>query len=160
MEKKFERSVGQSDRNEHLINKCIGQRIKYRRVSKGLSQENLGGKLGLSYQQVQKYENGSNRVSAARLYVVSKILDVTIQFFFFELQLLDDMEKHKEHNKTNFLKDERVALFVADILSNTEKVQLNKAFGDIKNPVARRCVVNLIKILASRKEGKTSTALE
>ena len=63
----------------------VGQRMKLRRTMMGMSQERLGEKLGLTFQQVQKYERGVNRVSASRLYDLSRVLDVPISFFFDDL---------------------------------------------------------------------------
>lgn len=74
-----------SERGSGKINPVdayVGSQIKLRRTVLGMSQDHLGGELGVSFQQVQKYENGSNRVAASRMYDVARILDVPVGFFF------------------------------------------------------------------------------
>jgi len=68
----------------HPIDVMVGKRIRMRRIQLGLSQTELGKKLGVTFQQVQKYENGANRVSCSRLYETSTALDVPISFFFMD----------------------------------------------------------------------------
>jgi transcriptional regulator with XRE-family HTH domain len=60
----------------------VGQRVRLRRGLLGMSQEKLGGSLGLTFQQIQKYESGANRIGSSRLYKLSKVLDVNVSFFF------------------------------------------------------------------------------
>ena len=72
-------------KNPNPIDVHVGSRVRMRRMLVGLSQEKLGERLGLTFQQVQKYEKGSNRVSASRLYQMAQILGVPVQFFFEEL---------------------------------------------------------------------------
>src|SRR5215470_7479707 len=68
----------------HPIDVMVGKRIRLRRVQLGLSQTELGQKLGVTFQQIQKYENGANRVSCSRLYETANALDVPISFFFMD----------------------------------------------------------------------------
>lgn len=68
--------------NGHPVDVHVGARLRLRRILLGLSQEKLGEALGLSFQQVQKYERGSNRVSASRLWQIAKVLEVPVSFFF------------------------------------------------------------------------------
>ena len=72
-------------KNPNPIDVHVGSRVRMRRMLVGLSQEKLGERLGLTFQQVQKYEKGSNRVSASRLYQMAQILGVPVQFFFEDL---------------------------------------------------------------------------
>src|SRR3954471_25011680 len=67
------------------VDKHVGKRIRMRRLMSGMSQATLGGKLGVTFQQVQKYENGSNRIGASRLYHIAQVLDVPPAFFFEDL---------------------------------------------------------------------------
>jgi hypothetical protein len=67
------------------IDAHVGQRVRLRRILLGLSQERLGEAIGLTFQQIQKYERGTNRISASRLWELSTVLDVPVQFFFGEL---------------------------------------------------------------------------
>ena len=101
----------------------VGSRIRLRRTLLGMSQERLGEALGLTFQQVQKYETGVNRVSASRLFDLSRVLDVPIGFFF------DD---------------------VPDVvLSRRETVELVGAYYRILDPAVRQRVLDLIKSLGS-----------
>jgi len=68
----------------HPIDVMVGKRIRLRRVQRGLSQTELGQKLGVTFQQIQKYENGANRVSCSRLYETANALEVPIGFFFMD----------------------------------------------------------------------------
>ena len=68
----------------------VGSRVRLRRMMMGMSQEKLGEQMGLTFQQIQKYERGINRVSASRLYELARVLGVTVQFFFEEIQLGQD----------------------------------------------------------------------
>jgi len=117
-----------------------------RRMLIGLSQEKLGEKLGLTFQQVQKYEKGSNRVSASRLFQMAQILDVPVQFFFEDLPAGLDMptaggfaEPGEQESITGFL-------------NSSEGLQLNRAFAEIASPEVRRRVVELVKTLAAQNK--------
>ena len=68
------------------VDKYVGSRVRMRRIMLGMSQEKLGEQMGLTFQQIQKYERGINRVSASRLYELGRVLGVTVQFFFDEVQ--------------------------------------------------------------------------
>lgn len=79
---------GEDDRAR--VDAAIGERIRRRRVELGLTQEQLACKLGLSYQQIQKYERGANRISASRLYALARRLDVAPGYFFADLEIAND----------------------------------------------------------------------
>jgi transcriptional regulator with XRE-family HTH domain len=79
-------------RDPNYIDVHVGHRIRMRRQFVGMSQEKLGELLGITFQQVQKYEKGSNRISASRLYFTAKILGVPVQFFFDDLPGVDERE--------------------------------------------------------------------
>lgn len=113
-----------------------------RRMLVGMSQEKLGEQLGLTFQQVQKYEKGSNRIGASRLWHLAQILDVPVHFFFEGLQ-------EKEGRQPAFA--ERVQRkYMLDFVQSTESVHLVKAFTGIRNPRTRRAVVNLVRALADK----------
>jgi len=120
----------------------VGHRVRMRRVLAGLSQEKLGDQLGLTFQQVQKYEKGSNRVSASRLYQIARILDVPVSFFF------DDLPDMASGNETRGFSEASSENVVMDFLSSSEGLQLNKAFAEIKEPAVRRKIVELVKSIA------------
>jgi transcriptional regulator with XRE-family HTH domain len=127
------------------IDKHVGSRVRMRRVLIGMSQEKLGEALGLTFQQVQKYEKGTNRIGASRLQQISNILDVPVSFFF------EGAPGGEDANKTG-LSDSGSSAYVVDFLSTTEGLQLNKAFVKIKDPKVRRRVVDLVATLSGSDE--------
>ncbi len=107
----------------------------------GMSQEKLGEALGVTFQQVHKYEKGNNRIGASRLQEFSRILDGPVSFFFEDAPRAET-ETHcgfEEAGKSNY---------VVDFLSTSEGLQLNPAFITIKDEKIRRKIVNLVKILS------------
>lgn len=117
-----------------------------RRMLVGLSQEKLGERLGLTFQQVQKYEKGSNRVSASRLYQMAQILGVPVQFFFEDLP---EQAKGEFGNSGGFSESSQETM-IMDFLSSSEGLQLNKALSEISDASVRRKVVELVKAIAGQ----------
>lgn len=109
-----------------------------RRILAGLSQEKLGDALGLTFQQVQKYEKGSNRIGASRLQQISKILKVPPSFFFENAPTGEAFASEGLAESTNMV----------DFLSTVEGLQLNKSFASIKDPKVRRKIVELVTSIA------------
>jgi transcriptional regulator with XRE-family HTH domain len=120
----------------------VGSRVRVRRVLVGLSQEKLGEALELTFQQVQKYEKGTNRISASRLHKISQILEVPVQFFF-------EGVPETEHANSFGFSESSSKLPIMDFLNSAEGLQLNKAFAEIHSPAVRRKIVELVKALAS-----------
>ena len=123
----------------------VGSRIRLRRTLLGMSQERLGESLGLTFQQVQKYERGVNRVGASRLFDLSRVLDVPISFFF------DDMPDSLAANfggtstrRMNAHSDSQDP-FGDDTLSRRETLELVRAYYRITDPAVRKRVFDLIK---------------
>jgi transcriptional regulator with XRE-family HTH domain len=109
----------------------------------GMSQERLGEQLSLTFQQVQKYEKGSNRIGASRLFQISQILGVPVQFFY------DDMGGARAgHGFAEDGPQENLMEFV----STPEGVSLNRAFSRIADPQLRRRVLDLVRALAGEGE--------
>ena len=123
----------------------VGGRIRLRRNMLGMSQEKLGESLGITFQQIQKYEKGTNRVGASRLQAIAQILSVPVAFFFEDAPSADGIE-HKG------LAEDSSTSFVVDFLSSAEGLQLNRAFARISNPKVRRKVIELAKVLADDEE--------
>lgn len=119
----------------------VGSRIRLRRNMLGFSQEKLGENLGITFQQIQKYEKGTNRVGASRLQAISTILSVPVSFFF------EDAPGSGETNKSGFA-EENDATYVVDFLNSNEGVQLTRAFTRISDPKVRRKIIDLVKSLA------------
>lgn len=90
-----------NDTDMKTMDKNVGKRIRIRRIEKGLTQQHLANSIGLSYQQIQKYETGSNRVSAGRLFFIAKILEAPLSYFYQELSIelgnqLNDRAKKRD----------------------------------------------------------------
>jgi transcriptional regulator with XRE-family HTH domain len=121
--------------NTHSIDKAIGGRLKMYRQRANISQTALGKHLGVSFQQVQKYENGTNRVSAATLIKISRFLNVAIS----ELMVIDNQQPAS----TGSSKD------LARFAKSSEGRSLIHGFMAIDDPLLRRHIVGLVKALAS-----------
>lgn len=119
----------------------VGSRIRLRRNMLGFSQEKLGENLGITFQQIQKYEKGTNRVGASRLQAISTILSAPVSFFF------EDAPGSGEAGQGGFA-EENDATYVVDFLNSNEGVQLTRAFTRISDPKVRRKIIDLVKSLA------------
>lgn len=119
----------------------VGRRVRLRRTLLGLSQEKLGEALGLTFQQVQKYERGTNRIGSSRLYMLSHILDVPISFFF------DDMDSDVVNG--HGLAEGGQAGFEADQLARRESLELVRAYYRIQEPAVRKRIFELVKSIAA-----------
>ena len=123
----------------------VGHRVRLRRVLVGMSQERLGELLGLTFQQVQKYEKGVNRIGAGRLYEIAGILGVPISFFY------DGMEE-AEFPEAAPLGGPHESPPAMEFLSSADGIQLGLAFARIKDPNVRRKILDLVRSLG--KEGE------
>jgi transcriptional regulator with XRE-family HTH domain len=126
------------------IDALVGNRVRLRRMLIGMSQERLGEHLGLTFQQVQKYEKGVNRIGAGRLYQVAHILGVPINYFYEGVV--------EQTNRTNAVNDDVPNPPVMEFLSSGEGLQLTLAFMRIKDGKVRKRVIDLIKSLADGVE--------
>ena len=117
----------------------VGKRIRMRRMQSGLSQSQLGNALGITFQQVQKYEKGSNRVSASKLQTMANFLKVPVSFFFEGGPTEPNGKKSATSPEFTF----------ADLLSTSDGVALCTAFDKIESRAVRKAVVALIETLAS-----------
>ncbi len=131
-------------KNPNPIDVHVGNRVRMRRMLVGMSQEKLGDALGLTFQQVQKYEKGANRVSASRLYQMASTLGVPIQFFF------DDMPLATQDANSDGLAESNNAGLLMDFLNSSEGFQLGRAFSTIEDPNIRRKVLELVKSLSTK----------
>ncbi len=122
------------------IDKHVGSRVRMRRVLIGMSQERLGGALGLTFQQVQKYEKGTNRIGASRLQQIAGVLSVPPAFFF------EDMPNSDNAAEAGFAEEGGGS--VVDFLSTAEGLTLNKAFVRIKEARIRKRIIDLVTALA------------
>lgn len=128
------------------IDRHVGSRVRMRRMLVGMSQEKLGEALGLTFQQVQKYEKGTNRISASKLQHIAKILAVPVEFFF------DGAPVSDSAGYVSGVAESESAGYVSDFLSTSEGVQLTRAFVRIRDPRVRRRVIDLVSVLAGEEE--------
>ena len=124
----------------------VGSRIRLRRTLLGFSQEKLGDAIGLTFQQVQKYERGTNRVGASRLYDLSRVLDVSIQFFYDDMR--DDVAEQAPRLRAG-LAETPTLNFEVDPMARRETLELVRAYYKIKDPTVRKRVFELCKAMAS-----------
>ena len=120
----------------------VGSRIRLRRNMLGMSQEKLGERLGITFQQIQKYEKGTNRVGASRLQAIANILGVPVAFLF------EDMPGAEPAATGGFSEDASTA-FALEFCTSAEGLQLNRAFVKITDAKVRRKIIELVKTLAS-----------
>ncbi|MES1197598.1 MAG: helix-turn-helix transcriptional regulator [Pseudomonadota bacterium] len=130
------------ERAANAIDRRLGQRVRTRRLEIGMSQERLAEVLGVTFQQVQKYEKGVNRIAASRLFDISSALDMSIARFFEGLS----------PRSRGVAEDE--ADFVQDALATPEGMQLMSLYASIKSGKVRRRVVELVRALAEEEAEK------
>lgn len=123
----------------NTIDAQVGNRVRIRRMLIGMSQEKLGDLLGLTFQQVQKYEKGINRIGAGRLFEIAHILDVPVDFFY-------DGVGTPSHGLAE------ASAPVMEFVSSNEGLQLSLAFMKIKDAKVRKRVLDLVKSLAEEED--------
>jgi transcriptional regulator with XRE-family HTH domain len=128
-------------RRANPIDVHVGSRVRLRRMLLGMSQEKLGEHLGLTFQQIQKYEKGINRIGASRLYDLSKVLSVPVQFFYEELPVAVG-------DAVGGFADRPAESYAVEFLGSREGLELNKAFARITDPRVRRSIVELVRAFA------------
>ncbi len=118
----------------HQIDIHVGKRLRSRRLVLGLSQEKLGDHLGITFQQIQKYEKGTNRISASKLQAAAGVLGVPVTYFFQDQQVpATDLQEVDE---------------IGAFLLSRDGVTLNRAFTSIKSKKVRQTIITLTKALA------------
>lgn len=123
----------------------VGSRVRLRRMVIGMSQEKLGERMGLTFQQIQKYEKGTNRIGASRLFQLSQILDVPVQFFFEDAPL--NMMGRAAGSAAGFA-ESKTETYLLDFLNSRDGLELNRAFVKITDPKVRKRVVELVRALS------------
>lgn len=122
------------------VDKHVGSRVRMRRMMIGMSQEKLGENLGITFQQIQKYEKGTNRIGASRLQHISTVLGVSVAFFFEGIPSIAP-------GAAGFAEDASPA-YVSDFLATSEGIALTRAFLKIPDSKVRRRIVDLVEALA------------
>ena len=128
-------------RRANPIDVHVGSRVRLRRMLLGMSQEKLGEHLGLTFQQIQKYEKGINRIGASRLFDLSRVLAVPVQFFYEELPVAGGAT-------AGGFAERPAESYAVEFLGSREGLELNKAFARISDPRVRRSIVELVRAFA------------
>ena len=129
----------------HPVDIHVGSRVRLRRTELGISQEKLAAELGLTFQQVQKYERAANRISASRLFQMGKVLDVKIPFFY---------EGYSDAGAPSGFAEPPAEAFQSDLLQRRDTIELFKAFYAIDDAALRRRLLDLAKTLVAGGEPK------
>lgn len=139
-------------RRPNPIDAHVGSRVRLRRMLLGMSQEKLGELLGLTFQQVQKYEKGVNRIGASRLFDLSHVLGVTVQFFYDEMPNAVGSSGAAQPG----VAERPTEPYVVDGAGTRDGLELSKAFARISDARVRRAMVELAKSLATEPESGNS----
>jgi transcriptional regulator with XRE-family HTH domain len=125
------------------VDKYVGSRVRMRRIMLGMSQEKLGEALGLTFQQVQKYEKGTNRIGASRIQQISGILQVPVSFLF--------EGGPGGHAGADGSSEATSPSYVSDFLATSEGLTLTRAFTRISDTKLRRSIVDMVEQIAARE---------
>lgn len=129
----------------HPVDTHVGSRVKLRRMILGMSQDSLGKSLGLTFQQVQKYEKGVNRIGASRLFELSDLLEVPIQYFY---------DGYGDGDSANGFAEPDVAEAFMELVNSPDGVHLCRYFAEIKDTQVKKRVLDLVKSIAETDMGK------
>lgn len=134
----------------HPVDYYVGRRLRSRRTMLGMSQENLGASVGITFQQIQKYERGLNRIGASRLYEFARILDVPISYFFEDMTGATGIAQEAQGAiQPQAGLAEAGDVFHYEKMGNKEILTLVRSYYDIDDPQVRKKVLSLIKSLAA-----------
>ncbi len=125
----------------------IGKKLRQLRNVKGISQDSLASEAGITFQQVQKYEKGVNRISASRLFDFSKILNVDVKIFFDPI-IAEDANLNSESSAFAFNEDESATFVKQDIFESKETINLVREYYKITDPAKRKNVLEVIKAMS------------
>jgi transcriptional regulator with XRE-family HTH domain len=125
------------------IDKHVGSRVRMRRMMIGMSQEKLGEKLGITFQQIQKYEKGTNRIGASRLQQIATVLAVPVSFFFEGAPVPETIGGP--------ISEPASPAYVSDFLATADGLALTKAFMKVKDAKVRRRIVDLVEAMVAEE---------
>jgi transcriptional regulator with XRE-family HTH domain len=128
------------------IDKHVGARVRMRRMMISMSQEKLGEKLGITFQQIQKYEKGTNRIGASRVQQIANVLGVPVSFFFEGAPVPD--------GSIGGFSESASPAYVSDFLATSDGLALTKAFMKVTDSKVRRRIVDLVEAIATAEEAK------
>jgi len=132
--------------NNNAVDMHVGKRVRLRRTLLGMSQEQLGASLNITFQQVQKYERGANRVSASRLWDISQILDVPISYFFDDMtdEVMRSSPRRISRGEQHHVDDENIK----DPMARRETLELVRTYYSIEKPKVRKRIAEMVKAIA------------
>ncbi|MEZ5690345.1 MAG: helix-turn-helix transcriptional regulator [Rickettsiales bacterium] len=135
------------------IDSYVGRKLKQRRTIMGLSQESVAKAIGVTFQQVQKYEKGSNAMNAMRLFEFSRFMNVPVAYFFDGVEAeISSNDSGKGKNKVASLSEsEKTKFEYNNIASDRESLEVMKSFKRIKEPVIRKRLADLLRAIADNK---------
>ncbi len=128
----------------------VGQRLRQRRTLLGMSQEKLGEAVGLTFQQIQKYERGANRIGASRLFQLGQVLDVSVSYFFEEMP--GEVQKTRGDYAAPDSSDAVETVQAGDPMARRETLELVRAYYRIEDPKVRKRVFELTKSIANASD--------
>ncbi len=140
--------MSQSRKGPNPVDMHVGHRVRLRRTLLGMSQERLGEAIGLTFQQVQKYERGTNRIGASRMYDLSRVLDVPPGYFFEEMT--DEVAAKSPARARGMAEDQEP--FAPDPMTRRETLELVRAYYRIGDPRVRKCLFETTKAIAAAME--------
>jgi len=135
------------------IDRHVGSRVRMQRMLMKMTQEKLGEALGLTFQQVQKYEKGMNRIGASRLQQISKTLNTPPSFFF------EGAPTGSPADQANGFEEDTSSRYVVDFISTAEGLLLNRSFARIRNPKLRKRIVDLVCAVAEGEDDEATAPL-
>ena len=138
--------------NNNAIDLHVGKRVRLRRTLLGLSQEQLGAELNITFQQVQKYERGANRISASRLWDLGQILDVPVSYFFDDMSEAT-MKSSPRRVARGVASGERDSADQKDPMARRETLELVRAYYTIEQPAVRKRLSDMVKTIAMTLSG-------
>jgi transcriptional regulator with XRE-family HTH domain len=124
-------------KSPHPVDVHVGARVRVRRQMLGITQDKLGEELGLTFQQVQKYEKGANRIGASRVFEIARALDVPVQYFFDGLNGAEPSGLSEE--EAEFMR----------VMHSPEGLEICRSFAEIKDPRVKKRVLDLVRTLAA-----------
>ena len=131
----------------HLVDIHVGQRVKLRRTLIGLTQAKLGESLGLTFQQIQKYERGANRVSASKLWQLGNVFNIPISFFFEKMSqtVRDSFPGYEGETAESNIPEENITLY------RQQTLELVRTFSRLTDPTIRKRVIDIVRAIGESK---------
>ena len=134
----------------HPVDVYVGNKLRARRVVLGMSQEAIGKAIGVTFQQIQKYERGINRMGSSRLYEFSKLLNIPVQYFF---EGYNDFDQSQDYSTAVA---EEAQGFEHDAMTRRETLELVRAYYSIKDEKVRKRFADLLKSMAEQENIQSS----